>query len=200
MVWSIASWRPLAVFTFAKNDLARFRIENEFSRQKRSKMFGNTDWSHAGPAAAVWNAKGLVQIQMANVCAVIPGTAKTDLGIHVRAVHVNLTAVRVHDVANFANRCFENAVRGGIGHHQRGEIACVLIGFGAQIGKIDISIFQTGDRHNFETGHDRTRRVRSVSRCWNQTNIAMRFTPGRVIFADREQPRVFSLRSGIGLQ
>ena len=76
----------------------------------------------------------------------------------------------------------------------------MLVRFGAQIGKIDISIFQTGDRHNLETGHRRTRRVRSVSRCWNQTNIAMRFTPGRVIFADREQPRVFSLRSGIGLQ
>src|SRR4029453_15673050 len=71
MVWSIASWRPLAVFTFAKNDFARFRIENEFSRQKHSKMFGNTDWSHAGPAAAVRNTKGFVQIQMANVRAII---------------------------------------------------------------------------------------------------------------------------------
>src|SRR4029453_16146342 len=142
MVWSIASWRPLAVFTFAKNDFARFRIENEFSRQKRRKMFGNTDWSHAGPAAAVRNTKGLMQIQMANVRAIITGAAKTDLGIHVRAIHVDLTAVRLHDVTNFASGYFENAVRGGIGHHQRGEIACVLVGFGAQIGKIDISIFQ----------------------------------------------------------
>ena len=99
------------MFTFAKNDFARFRIENEFSRQERGKMFGNTDWSHAGPPAAVRNTKGFVQIQMANVRAIITRAAKTDLGIHVCAVHVNLTAVRVHDVANFANRGFENAMR-----------------------------------------------------------------------------------------
>ena len=188
------------MFTFAKNDFARFRIENEFSRQKCSKMFGNADWSHAGPAAAVRNAKGLVQIQMANVRAIITGTAEADLRIHVRAIHVNLTAVRMHDVANFANGCFENAVRGGIGHHQRGEIACVLVGFGAQIGKIDISIFQTCDRHNFKAGHDRAGRICSVRGCRDETNVAMRFTARRVILADREQPGVFSLRSGIGLQ
>ena len=74
-------------------------------------MLGNADRSDSRPAAAVWNAKSLVQIQMANVRAVITGAAETDLGIHVCAVHVNLTAVRVYDIANFTNGRFKNAVR-----------------------------------------------------------------------------------------
>src|SRR5437870_10438200 len=163
-------------------------------------MFGNADWSYAGPAAAVWNAKGLVQIQMANVRAVIPGTTETDLGIHVRAIHVDLTAVRVHDVANFANGGFKHTVRGGIGHHPRGEMARVLIGLGAQIGQIDISIFQTRDRHDLKPSHHCAGWICPMRGSWYETNAAMRFTSGRVIFADREQPRVFSLRAGIGLQ
>ena len=79
--------------------------------KKLDEMFGHADRSHARSAAAVRNAKRLVQIQMANIGAVIAGTAKTDLRIQVRAVHVNLAAVRVNDVANFANRRLEDAVR-----------------------------------------------------------------------------------------
>jgi hypothetical protein len=163
-------------------------------------MFGNPDGSHAGPAATVWNAKGLVQIQMANVRAEIPGTAETDLCVHVRAVHVDLAAVRVHYVADLTDGCFENAVRGGIGHHQGGETACVLVGFGAQVGKIDVSIFQTCDRHNLKAGHHCAGWICPVRGSGYETNVAMRFTARGVILADREQARVFSLRPGIGLQ
>ena len=34
----------------------------------------------------------------------------------------------------------------------------------------------------------------------NEANVAMRFVARLVIFADREQPGVFALRSGIRLQ
>ena len=52
----------------------------------------------------------LCKIQMANVGAVIARAAKTDLRVHVRAIHINLAAVGVNDFANFANRRLENAV------------------------------------------------------------------------------------------
>ena len=79
----------------------------------------HADRSHARAAAAVRNAESLVQIQMANIRADVARPAKADLRVHVRAVHVNLAAVRVHDLANLADGRFENAVRGRIGHHQR---------------------------------------------------------------------------------
>jgi hypothetical protein len=78
---------------------------------------------------------------MTNVCAIITRAAKADLRVQVRAVHVNLAAMRVHDVADFANRRFKNAMRGGIRHHERREVSRVFICLCSQIGKIDISIF-----------------------------------------------------------
>src|ERR1051325_4242696 len=103
-------------------------------------MFGDADRPYARSPAAVWDAKRFVQVQMANVGAIIPRTAKTDLGIHVRAVHVNLPAVSMNDVANFANAWLEHAVCRWVSHHERGQIAGVFIRFCAKVRKINISI------------------------------------------------------------
>ena len=71
--------------------------------EKRQQVHRDTDRSHARAATAVRNAKSLVQIEMANIRADIARAAEADLRIHVRAVHVNLTAMRVHDFANLAD-------------------------------------------------------------------------------------------------
>ena len=42
---------------------------------------------------------------------IVAGPAKTDLRVHVRAIHVNLAAMRVNDLADLADGCLENAVR-----------------------------------------------------------------------------------------
>ena len=47
---------------------------------------------------------------MADVRADIARPAEAYLRVHVGAVHVNLTPVFVHDLANFANRCLENTM------------------------------------------------------------------------------------------
>ena len=80
-------------------------------------MLRHADWADAGTAAAMWNAKRFVQIQMTHVRADIARPAEADLSVHVGAVHVNLTAAAVHDLANFANRCFENTVRARVCDH-----------------------------------------------------------------------------------
>jgi hypothetical protein len=74
-------------------------------------MFGHTDRSHTRSAAAVRNTKSFVQVQMADIGPVIARTAETDLRIQVCPVHVNLPAVRVNDVADFANCWLEDSVR-----------------------------------------------------------------------------------------
>ena len=114
-------------------------------RQKRSEMLRHADRPDARAAAAVRDAKRFVQIQMANVRADVARPAKADLRVHVRAIHVNLAAVRMNDLANLADGRFENAVRGRIGHHQRGQIVFVRVGLRAQIGEIDVAVFQAGD-------------------------------------------------------
>jgi hypothetical protein len=68
--------------------------------QKFRQMLRHANRPHAGTAAAVRNAKGLVQIDMADVRPDAAGTAQADLRVHVRAVHIDLPAVIVDDLAN----------------------------------------------------------------------------------------------------
>ena len=60
----------------------------------------DADRSHAGPAAAMRDAESLVQIEMADVGAVVAGPAEPDLRVQIGAVEINLSAVGVHDLAN----------------------------------------------------------------------------------------------------
>ena len=137
------------------------------------EMLRDADRPHPGAAAAVWNAKCLVQIQVANVRADVARPAKADLRVHVRAVHVNLAAVFVHDLANFPDRGFEDAVRGRVGDHERGQIVAVRLGLGAQIGEIDVAVFETAHRHDAEAGHDGAGRVGAVGGGRDETNVAV---------------------------
>src|ERR1700694_5913052 len=117
-------------------------------------MFRDADGTDARAAATVGDAEGFVKIEMANIGAHVAGTAEADLRVHIRAVHVNLAAVRVNDVANLADGGFENTVRGRVGDHEHGEIVFVRVGFRAEIGEIDVAIFQAGDGDNLESSHD----------------------------------------------
>ena len=79
--------------------------------KKRHEMLRHADRSHARPAAAVRDAEGLVQIEVADVRADVAGRGQADLRVHVRAVHVNLPAVLVDDLADFLDGFLEHAVR-----------------------------------------------------------------------------------------
>ena len=76
---------------------------------------------------------------MAHVGADVGGADEAHLGVHVRAVHIHLAALRVHDVADLANRRLEDAMGRRVGHHQRGERIPVLGGLGAQVGQVDVA-------------------------------------------------------------
>ena len=93
-----------------------------FRRQETSQMGRHTDRPHAGPAAAMRNAEGLVQIQMTHVRTNQARAGQSNLRIHIGAIHVNLTAMVVDDGANFPDALFKHAVRAGISHHERGQL------------------------------------------------------------------------------
>ena len=117
-------------------------------------MCTHADGPDSGAAAAVWNAEGLVQIQVADICANRAGTAQSDLRVHVGTIHVDLAAVAVDGFANVADALFEHTVRGRIGHHQCGEFGTVFLGFGAQVIEINVAIVIALDGHYFHSCHD----------------------------------------------
>ena len=160
----------------------------------------DADRSHAGTAAAMRNAEGLVQVEMADIGAVVAGPRQPDLRVQVGAVEIDLSAMAMHDVADLADVLLEHAVGGGIGDHDRGEIARVLRRLGAQIVDVDIAARIAGDHHHFHAGHLRGSRIGAVRRGGDQADVAMRLAARGMIGADRQQTGIFALRAGIRLQ
>ena len=82
-------------------------------------MTRDTDGPHSRTAAAVRNAKRLVEVEMADVGADIPGTAKSYLGIHVGAVHIHLSTMRMHNLADASHTRLEDSMGRWVSEHQR---------------------------------------------------------------------------------
>src|ERR1700750_2254836 len=99
----------------------------------------DADRSHTRAAAAMRDAECLVQVEMADIRAVIAGPGQPDLRIHVGTVEIDLAAMVMHDVADLANMLLEHAVGGGIGDHYGGEGFRMLRRLGAQIVDVDVA-------------------------------------------------------------
>ena len=128
------------------------------------------------------------------------GPAKADLGVQVRAIHIDLPAVVMDDLADLPNGLLEHAMRGRIRHHQGGQVVLVRLGFGPQIGDIDVALAVAGDRHDFQAGHHSAGGIGAMGRSRNEADVPVRFPALRVEAADGEQARIFALRTCIGLQ
>ena len=68
--------------------------------QERRQMGGHADGTHARAAAAVGDAEGLVEVEVADVGAEVARPAKAHHGVHVGPVQVDLSALLVDDVAD----------------------------------------------------------------------------------------------------
>jgi len=144
--------------------------------------------------------KVLCRLKVADIGADLAGRSEADLRVHVCAVHVNLSAARVDELADLDDRFLENAVRARISHHERGELILVLIGLRGQVGQVDIAIGEARDRDDAHAGHDRAGGIRPVRAGRDQADVAMRLAARAVIFSNDEESRVFARRAGIRLQ
>src|SRR5690606_8175927 len=122
--------------------------------QEGLEVRGHADGADAGAAAAVRDAEGLVQVEVADVGADVAGRGQADLRVHVGAVHVNLAAGGVDRGADFQYRGFEYAVGGRVGDHQRGELGGVFVGLGLEVGDVDVALRVAGDGDDGVAAHD----------------------------------------------
>ena len=82
-------------------------------------MRRDTNRPHSRTAAAVRNAKGFVQIDVADVSTNVSRSAKPDERIHICAIHVHLPAVLVNDFANVFDRRLEDTMSRRVRDHER---------------------------------------------------------------------------------
>ena len=126
-----------------------------------------------------------MQIEMADVGAVIAGPRQADLRVQVGPIQINLSAMAVHDLADLADMLLEHPVSGGIGDHDGGEFPGMLRRLGAQIIHIDVAAGIAGHHHHFHSGHACGGRIGAVGRGGDEAHLAVRLAARGVIAADR---------------
>ncbi len=151
------------------------------------------DRPHAGSTSPVRDAERLVQVQVADIGSHVGGAGEADLGVHVRAVHVDLAAPRVDDRAHLLDRLLEHPVGGGIGDHEHAQRVLVGLGLREEIRHLDVSLIVAGHCHHLEAGHHRARGIRAVGADRDQADVALALAPARVPGPDAEQPCVLAL-------
>ena len=179
----------------------RFRHQR-MARQEGREMGRDPDGAHAGPAAAMGDAEGLVQVEMRHVRAELSGQAQPEQGVEIGAVHVDLAAGLVDHVADLDDGLLEHAVRGGVCDHQRRQVVGMGLGLvlGLEVGEIDIAVLVAGHDSHRHPGHHRARRIGAVRRARDQADAAPALAAALVIAADHQQPGIFPLAAGVRLQ
>jgi len=81
-------------------------------------MFFDPDGSHSGTSTTVRNTKCFVEVQVANVRTQKSGTRPPGLSIHIRTVHIDLTAIVVNQIYDLLNVIVKNAESRWVGDHQ----------------------------------------------------------------------------------
>ena len=178
----------------------RVRTQHRVTGQEVLQVRSNADRAHARSAAAVRDTEGLVQVEVAHVGADVARAREADLRVHVRAVHVDLSAVLVHDRASLLDVLLEDAVRRRVGDHQGPEIFRVRLRLLAEVGEVDVALAIALDRNDRHACDDRGGGVRAVRRGRDEAHIAVRLAAVLVVRADDEHARVLALRASVRLE
>ncbi|MNE55481.1 hypothetical protein D3C80_1503170 [compost metagenome] len=131
-------------------------------RQIGREMGLNSNRADSWATASMRNAESFMQIQVRYVTAKLTGCTQPDHGIHVRTINVNLTSVRVHDVADLTDAFFKNAVRRRVSDHQSGELRTMFFGLYQKVIYVDVAANITSHNDNSHAGHLSRRRVRAM--------------------------------------
>ncbi|HVF22824.1 MAG TPA: SCO family protein, partial [Pyrinomonadaceae bacterium] len=104
----------------------------------------------AGTAAAVGGGEGLVQVVVHNVHACLRGAHPTDVGVHVRTIHIEEGAGIVQDLGDLLYVLLVDAAGVGVGDHERGG---GLVHHRPQLLDVHAAVFVQPDLHGPEPGH-----------------------------------------------
>ena len=94
--------------------------------QVRGQVGAHGHRTDSGAAATVRDAEGLVQVEVGDVGAELARLGQPDERVEVGAVDVDLAAGVVDETAQLGDGVLEDAVRRGVGHHDRREVVAVL--------------------------------------------------------------------------
>ena len=173
---------------------------NGVGGEEGQQVLSHANRTYTGATAAVRRSEGLVEVQVADVSADRSGVRQTYLGVHVGAVHVELSTAGMHDVAHFLDVCLEDTVRRGVGDHARGQIVAVLLGLGTEVSEVDVSFLVAAYGDGRKAALDGAGGVRTVSRSRQQHHVAVSLSDAFEVRADDTQTGVLARSAGVRLQ
>merc|ERR1711937_1020216 len=160
--------------------------------QERSQVSLDSDRSHSWATTTMRNSKGLVQVKMANISSNQSWASKTDLGVHVSTVHVDLTSVVVDDLANFINLGLIHTIGGWVSNHQGAEVVLVGLNLLPQVININVSLLVSLSSHNLHASHNSTCWVGSMGRHRNNANVSVVIPSALVVCSDGHESSILS--------
>ena len=144
--------------------------------QERRQVGRHSNGAYAGAAAAMGDAEGLVQVEVADISAKATGLANTHLGIEVGAIEINLAAVAMDQRADVADALLKHPMGGGVGDHQGRQLISVLLGLGGQISLIDVAGLIALHCHHLHARHHGAGGIGAMGTGGNQADVAVAFT------------------------
>ena len=151
-------------------------------------MFGqvcfHTNGTHARTTTTMRNGKCFMQVQVTNIRTDQTGSGKSYLCIHIRTIHVHLSAMFVNYIRDFLYCFFIDPISTRISDHDTGKLLAVLRSFCFQVFHINISVLQCFYHHYFHSCHYCTGGIGTMCRDRDQHHIPVMITIGFMIGTD----------------
>ncbi|CAH0038163.1 unnamed protein product [Clonostachys rhizophaga] len=169
--------------------------------EEGGEVAADADGTYSRAAAAVGDAEGLVEVEVADVGADVAGAAEADLGVHVGAVHVDLAAVLVDDAADLLDLGLEDAKGAGVRDHDGGDVLGVLLALGLEVGDVEVARLGVAlDGDDLHADHGGAGGVGAVGGDGDEANVSVRLAAALMVGFDGAETGEFTLGAGIGLQ
>mmetsp|Transcript_20222 Transcript_20222/g.43799 ORF Transcript_20222/g.43799 Transcript_20222/m.43799 type:complete len:389 (-) Transcript_20222:246-1412(-) len=174
-------------------------VDDGMVGEERGEVGGDADGADAGTTATVGDAEGLVEVEMAHVCADVTRRGEANLSVHVGAVHVDLAAVVVDDLTHLLDGELKAAVGGGVGDHEAAQVVLVLLSRLSELGDVDVALVVARHTHHLEATHGGRSRVGSVGRHGDDAHVAVALPDALLVRLDRAETRVLARSARVGL-
>ena len=168
--------------------------------EEGDEILDDTHRPHPRPAAAVRNAKRLVEIEVADVAAKLPRRNRADERIHVCPVDVHPPAMGVDEPAQLPDFGLEHAMRARVGDHHRRQPVGILLALGPDLGHVDVAIGVAAGHHHLHPRHLGAGRIGAVGRGGDEADRPVALAAGPLPGLDDQEPRIFPLAAGVRLK
>ena len=170
------------------------------TRQIRRQLCSTADRANSRTAAAVRHCKGFMEIKVAYIRAYGTWICKTNLGIHICAIHIYLSAVAVDYIHNLPYLNLKDTVCRWIGNHKTSKSLSCSLCLLPQLIHINVSILVTTYKNYIISSHSRTGRVGAVRRGWDNHCVSAGLACSLKESLDGCKARILACSAGVWLQ